>query len=358
MVYYIGIKEKETLNALGKAPADINRICRHLGFKKIAVSAFPADRSFFYKKLWLVFSYIPMWISLLVKIKKDDKVLIQHPVHGVRIAVFAVPAIKRIKKCEFIVLIHDLESIRLGANGLSRSDKKRTDIADGQLLRMYDKLICHNEKMQIKLVEKGFNKSIIYTLGIFDYLTPFKPSVGNKGKNPSVVIAGNLQREKSEYIYRLISDNINTGLMVNLYGKGFDKEFESKYCIYHGSFIADDLPGRLSGDFGLVWDGTAIDTCTGNTGEYLRYNNPHKLSLYIAAGIPVIIWDKAAMADFVKENGIGITVSGLEDLYMIIKNISDERYREMSENAVLLSKRIRNGRYTRDVFKACGLLEI
>ncbi|NRO11242.1 Beta-1,6-galactofuranosyltransferase WbbI [Lactobacillus helveticus] len=50
-----------------------------------------------------------------------------------------------------------------------------------------------------------------------------------------------------------------------------------------------------------------------NTGNYLRYNDPHKLSLYLASGIPVIIWKKAAEAKFVEENKVGITVDSLED---------------------------------------------
>ena len=34
-----------------------------------------------------------------------------------------------------------------------------------------------------------------------------------------------------------------------------------------------------------MWDGPSPDTCAGVYGAYLRYNNPHKTSLYLAAGL-------------------------------------------------------------------------
>ena len=57
-------------------------------------------------------------------------------------------------------------------------------------------------------------------------------------------------------------------------------------------------------NFGLVWDGTSLDGCNGRYGEYLKFNNPHKTSLYLSCGIPVIIWKEAALADFVEEHKV------------------------------------------------------
>ena len=35
--------------------------------------------------------------------------------------------------------------------------------------------------------------------------------------------------------------------------------------------------------------------------DYLRINNPHKTSLYLACGIPIITWNKAAIAQYVRK---------------------------------------------------------
>ena len=74
-------------------------------------------------------------------------------------------------------------------------------------------------------------------------------------------------------------------------------------------------------------------------------NNPHKLSLYIAVGLPVIIWDEAAEAEFVKRENIGWTVSSLYELPDKLANISEGDYTVMRNNAVRISKKLRDGEY-------------
>ena len=118
-----------------------------------------------------------------------------------------------------------------------------------------------------------------------------------------------------------------------------------KNCVYKGSYDADILPDIMEGDYGLVWDGTEITTCAGNTGDYMRYNNPHKVSLYIAAELPIIIWKQAALADFVMKNQIGITVESLDEIEGEILNITDEQYCAFKRNLKELSKRVQSGYY-------------
>ena len=83
----------------------------------------------------------------------------------------------------------------------------------------------------------------------------------------------------------------------------------------------------------------------GSYGEYLRYNNPHKTSLYLTACIPVIVWKESAMADFVLKNKLGITVEKLEDIGRKISEITEEEYREMIQNTVKISNRLKTGEY-------------
>ena len=107
--------------------------------------------------------------------------------------------------------------------------------------------------------------------------------------------------------------------------------------------VPDVLPKVLNGKFGLVWDGDSIDKCAGQYGEYMRYNNPHKTSLYLACGIPVVVWNKAAIADFIEKNRIGITVESLNEMSDIIENMSDGQYKELKKNAVIMGDRLREG---------------
>lgn len=71
----------------------------------------------------------------------------------------------------------------------------------------------------------------------------------------------------------------------------------------------------------------------------------NKVSLYLSAGIPVIIWNQAALADFVKRNKVGIVVDSLENIENYIKNIDENKYNEMKENALKISGKLRSGFY-------------
>jgi len=71
---------------------------------------------------------------------------------------------------------------------------------------------------------------------------------------------------------------------------------------------------KLKEHFGLVWDGEEIETIAGTTGEYLRYNSPHKASLYIVSGLPLIVWKESAIYELVKQYNIGFGVSNLMEL--------------------------------------------
>ena len=142
-----------------------------------------------------------------------------------------------------------------------------------------------------------------------------------------------------------LSKKKNNSLTIHLYGSNFEDKIKNPVLLYHGSFKPEELPGKMEGNFGVVWDGVWADTCEGNTGQYLKYNNPHKVSLYLASGLPVIIWDQAALADFILRNRVGITVSNLDEIWERLNALSAEEYRTMCTNAEKIGEKIRNGYY-------------
>ena len=206
-------------------------------------------------------------------------------------------------------------------------------------------IICHNEKMKQFLLDNGFQEHQIVCLEIFDYLSDAVCRPREKTLQPSVAIAGTLHINKSGYIYKILDNIHNKNLVVNLYGNYFDESQTNDRLVYKGSFPPEKLPSCIEGDFGLVWDGSEAYTCAGNTGEYLKYNNPHKTSLYLSSGLPVIVWTEAAIADFVVKNKVGITVSSLFDLEEAISQVAKEEYVIMCQNAKGIAEKLRNGYY-------------
>jgi hypothetical protein len=83
----------------------------------------------------------------------------------------------------------------------------------------------------------------------------------------------------------------------------------------------------------------------------MKINNPHKMSLYLAAGLPVIIWEEAAEAQFVKREQVGITVKSLYELPKILNGICEDDYEKMKKNAEVIGKRLRTGEYLTSAIK-------
>ncbi len=137
-------------------------------------------------------------------------------------------------------------------------------------------------------------------------------------------------------------------MKVRLFGPNFDEKMAAYDNIqYGGNLLPDEIPLRLDRGFGLIWDGSSIEGCQGEAGQYLRYNNPHKLSLCLSSGIPVVIWSGAAEAGFVEKNGLGLTVASLNELPEIMEKLTEEDYNEFIHNIRPVRERLVNGYYGR-----------
>ena len=284
--------------------------------------------------------------SLLEGLTSGDELVVQFPI--VNNSIYHAGVFKKLKKrgVKVVLIVHDLESLRyLKNSSLPVKKKIRFYIEEKGILKTVDKIIVHNERMVEAMKSLGYDERKMVPLGIFDYLIPEydnrKRDVdSNIGFGKPVIVAGNLRREKVGYVYQL-PENVE----FNLYGIGYEEQ-DAPNIKYHGAFPPEDLPFEVQGSFGLVWDGSSADTCAGVYGEYLKINNPHKTSLYIAAGIPVIIWDQAALAGFVKDNNCGITVSSLGELQEKMSRLTEEEYGQMTANAQRLGEKLRMGSFT------------
>lgn len=270
-------------------------------------------------------------------IAENAYVLIQHPApRETRLPEDILWRMKREKKVRIICLVHEIEALRRKYDTALREEEARI------VKRLGDIFIVHNEAMRRYYIEQGVDKDRVISLGIFDYLGESANTC--KIFEKSVTIAANLSLEKSPYLTRL---GKLFPLKIHLYGPNFSSVIteDAPNVEYHGSVAPDVLPGKLDRGFGLVWDGEGLDTCSGGLGEYLLYNNPHKLSLYLASGMPVIIWGKAAEADFVIRNNVGITVDSLYEVSGVLERCDMGMYEAMARNAEKISYRLKKGEY-------------
>lgn len=236
----------------------------------------------------------------------------------------------------FVGLIHDLAELQhdRSENGLLPVTKFLMDICE--------KVIVHNQAMKKWLVERKVGEDKLVELGVFDYL------VGHDdwavcGSSREIVVAGNLSPKKCGYIYHV--GNLDE-VRFNVYGMNNAPNLaEQANVSYKGAFLPDELIPYLQGGWGLVWDGDSVEECAGVAGRYLLYNNPHKVSLYLAAGLPVIVWARSALAKFVVDAGIGIAVDSLRDLPEKLNVVGVQRYDTLVANVRHVAERLRSGCY-------------
>lgn len=347
--YYL--KERDALehsrkNAGSKARNDVESILDSLQFE-------PVDVVIPYRKVTSIPDAVKttvrnyrFFLKQVAPLQTGDRLLMQFPPRS-HSALFP-RLVRKLQKRGIHVtfLVHDLETMRYrDMSELPLMKRARIFLEETRLIRTADTVICHNEKMKAYLAGQGLSKQALVPLGIFDYLTEFDPHQKTVDETAApgnrVIIAGNLSPEKCVYLNDLQKVS---GVHFNLYGVGYE-DLGQDNVTYTGSFLPDELVGELQGDFGLVWDGTSIETCSGNFGNYLRLNDPHKLSLYLTAGIPVVVWDEAAVADFVKQEHVGIAVSSLTELSDAIQALTPEDYASMRTNALRISDNTRKGHY-------------
>lgn len=308
-------------NAATKPSSDVSFIAHKCGYAEKYV-IIPRIKN----KLLEVIVRLYCLISVIRSCEKGSVILLQYPCFNERVFQYAKFFLKGRK---LITVVHDMNSIR-EAGILSKAE-----IAS---LSVFSEIIVHSPEMEQYLSPYFSDNTQFHILGCFPYLSSSEceaPSLSNE-----VCFAGNI--DKSVFLTKFFPTI--KSLKLKLFGRmehSLELPDKVEYC---GIFRPDDI-AALQGSWGLVWDGESLDSCSGTWGEYLRIIAPHKFSLYIAAGIPVIVWDKSAMAKIVREKGIGLTVSSLNELEEKISVITDRQYNDMVKSVNVVSRNFIKGKY-------------
>lgn len=292
------------------------------------------------------------WEKLFNKFKRGDIVVFQFPIINHSFFLGGVVEGLVSRGVTVIACIHDVECLRLAKRkDVDLKMRIRVQREEVSVLHSFSKIIVHNHSMRrILHAQYKIPKEKMVSLKMFDYLIPSgkKPlTFGRTERQNSCVVAGNFKSEKAGYVYKL-----PLGCEFELYGPNYEGT-NADNIHYNGAYMPEELPFVLKGDFGLIWDGDSVDTCAGTYGEYLKINNPHKTSLYLACGIPVIVWKEAAVANFIKKCNCGVVISSLSQVKDVLESTSDEQYFTMKENAEKISRLLREGFFIKRAIEKC-----
>lgn len=327
MNYYISKNYRHLGSGGDKAKTDIESILSLNGFINAGL---PQGRSQNAVKAY--FTTLFSVLKGVSALKKDDILVLQYPLKKYYDYVVS-KAVNR--GARVITLIHDLGCFRR---------KKLTVEEEIKRLNHSYAIVVHSPAMLEWLRDHGITTRMVI-LGMWDYLSDAQPATQtlSHSPRPRLIFAGNVSPAANGWIYLLAENDPDVDLI--LYGGNIDQSKKTPNMIDMGFVESDTLISSAQGDYGVVWYGSSLDEGAGPLGDYLQYNAPHKTSLYIRAGLPVIIWEKAALAPIVTRLGVGITVPSLRDISKTIEKITPQQYADMRRNVSVLSDKLASGHF-------------
>jgi hypothetical protein len=321
--YYVKFGLSKNFNAGSKAMKDIMALLESKGYR--AVFALPSGTTKFLKLI-----DIPLlFFTLLFKVGSKGTMIYFVPSNMLRIRFLKF--CKGILGFRLICFINDIESMRMNKS-------KEYAIEEMKSIAVADVVLVPNENSIRILQEKYKMANSMVPVGVWDYLDnncfSFKDTVCDLKE---VAFAGNLSKSP------FINDLHLVDLTFKIWGSGKEKG-NDRNVDFRGADSPDNLIGHIAAcSWGLVWDGESINTCTGLLGTYLRFNNSHKCGLYLAAGIPLIVWRESGMAQFVSKYQVGICVSSLCEAADIIHRMDAHTYSDYRKNAQRVGMQVRRG---------------
>lgn len=264
--------------------------------------------------------------------KQGDEWVFIYPVYG-RMNRWLLRMLQA-KSCRLIGIVADID-------GLKDANEKQVR-NDLDFLKQIPFLVVHNQAMANWLISQGC-RARMAMLEFFDFLQ--EPSAAIRKPGKMVVFAGNLA--KSRFLLDPSISHLGD-IQITAYGPGLNiSSPSSKNLHYGGTFDPSDLIGKLKGAFGLVWDGDSWEKPGGPLGSYMAFITHHKLSLYILAGLPILIPRMAGAAPLVEHYRIGIVFDNTADIPGKIKKLSEESYQAMRRNMAKLAGELSRGQRLR-----------
>lgn len=297
-------------NAASKPRNDTITTAIRLGFKPFIFNSRILGRSKirYFRTILFWLNQILLLVSICFRCRniKDSVIFIQYPfiIFNYHFAKFILLIFKS-RRCKFVVLLHDIETIRQKRIKPIKMDRIILDLADV--------IIVHTHQMaeKISCIDKCPNSKLI-KLAFFDYLSSIEMIGNDSAANINLIYAGNL--DKSLFLRRLQDVGFNNEFKMFLYGAYSDNIPNTEGVEYKGKFAAD------------------------------RFNSPFKFSLYLAANRPVVVWSKSALASYVKEYKLGICVDSLKDIEKTIKSLTIDELVNIQSSVYEYSKRIKSGK--------------
>lgn len=264
----------------------------------------------------------------------DNIVILQLPSwNGIAFDEAFVRQLNAYRKIKIIMFIHDVPPLMFEENYYLL----KTYV---NLYNQADVIILPSQEMVKFLRTKGLMVRKIVVQKMWDCIVSIDSIMVPRFRKV-LNFAGNISQAKFQFVQEWQYDT------VTLYVTAKEEELKSgKNVKFLGWFndqnlLVDTL--RKNGGFGLLWTNDSL------CGEYMRLNACDKLSLYLAAGLPVIVSDSIPEAGTISEKNLGLVVDTLDEAIAKIENMAEEQYNEMVRKVEAFGELIRGGYFTKKI---------
>lgn len=296
----------------------VSDIALNLGFKEMGIYYYNAK-----DEEWGSMS--PRFDGIIAGISWGDIVIIQYPVwNGYK---FLSGLIGRIKAYggRIVIFIHDVEALMF-----ENAHWMLQETID--IFNQAELLIVPSVEMKKFLLENGIKGNVKFVIQeIFDYITGI-----DFDRNPQFVkemhFAGNPDKlpTSNEWNYDILLKIYSTQMCAGRNVKQMDWMNPSALLLE----IA-------KGGFGLVWYGNEY------WHQYMKHNNSLKLSVYLAAGVPVVAPIDISNRDMIEKNHLGLLVNSVDEAVDKILGMTEKEYNCYVEHIKKFAILIRNGYFTK-----------
>lgn len=303
------------------AQNDVNAIAQKLGFSEL---------SFYFYNIY-VDSFQERSTRLdgvLAKLGYGDIVIYQAPSWNGREYDWEFLDKCRALNVKIVTFIHDVPPLMFPSNYYLMPEYI-------EKYNLSDVVIVPSEKMKERLVAEGLRVEKILIQGMWDHVHNYP--LPQPEYKPKLYFAGELNRfpHIASWSHSVPLEAFSnptadiTGSNVTCMGWKSDPEL---------------LFALAKGGFGLVW-GTSENPA--DEDEYYKLNISHKVSTYLAAGIPVVVPSYLSNADFIREKGLGYVVDSLEEANRVVEETTPEAYQQMLEKVQKVAFALKEGYFAK-----------
>lgn len=298
---------------------NVVKIAEELGFTELGVYHYPIEcdtKSELRKRL----------DGITAAVQEGDIIIFQSPTwNDTRFDKRLLEVLRYHAGVKIAVFIHDVITMMFEGAPMERL------LEIIEVYNMADLVIVPSEYMLALLREKGMTVEKVLIQSMWDL--PFEGELKRPGFRREVFFPGSPQKfgfveswkyEVPLHIYTVDDHEVN-GQNIYLHAWKNTTELLLEYT---------------KGGFGLIWEQTA-------PASYYKYHQPHKLSTYLAAGIPVIVKRGLALEQVIQDQGLGFVVDSTKEAADIVKDISEEEYQQLVDNISNISFLIRGGFFTK-----------